>query len=85
MRIIIVGMIIKLLLDIANHYHDLYFNCLVIACPLSESTLKLLVSVGNIKNATMVVSLSHIYNNIGDSNKHKTRESQDHTIVCRTA
>lgn len=32
-------------------------SCLAIACPRSESTLKLLVRAGNIKNATTVTSL----------------------------
>ena len=32
-------------------------NCLAMACPRNDSTLKLLVLVGNIMNATTVVSL----------------------------
>lgn len=32
-------------------------SCLAIACPRSDSTLKLLVLVGKIKNATTVTSL----------------------------
>lgn len=38
-------------------YKPFYRSCLVTACPLSESTLKLLVRAGKIKNATTVKSL----------------------------
>ena len=34
-----------------------HLSCLVMACPLSESTLKLLVHVGKMRNATTVMSL----------------------------
>lgn len=37
-------------------FETISLNCLAIAWPLSDSTLKLLVLVGKIKNATTVVS-----------------------------
>ena len=52
-----------------------YLSCFVTACPLRASTLKLLVGVGKIKNATTVVSLPMDCKKINNREKMNRRDS----------